>query len=392
MKIIICFLLLLLIPFIVESYAENRFDYTEAKLEWSQHNFGIVNGTGTAKIILTDFDASNIPNYIDRITVFVYSDSFPEGIDLTLYETEKNSGIFERVFSLSDTRSAPSILYAVEGDTAIVTYFDDTLPSDHEFSEIHLLETTLIGTRGPPLERVPASNAHIVDLFGHSIDIPHVNEQITISSDIANQQDHEQKFAWLTQIVDEDKNTISLAWIDGTLNPETSFSPSVSWIPENEGKYEVTIFVWESLDNPNALSPPISIEFIVLAEESKQEVSDETSTKEHYTIEIFGLKDEYLLGEEYSFYFVISGYGSSCAGYDVRYPDENGNMLGMGTEPLCALNIPLHEFKINHFNMNDYFGNMVIKELGTYTVTVTFDKPNKYYPTTISKEFNVVEK
>lgn len=382
----------MLIPFIVESYAENHFEYTEAKLEWDQHNFGIINGTGTAKIILTDFDTSNIPSYIDRVTVFVYSDSFPEGIDLTLYETEKNSGIFERIFSLSDTRSAPSILYVAEGDTATVTYLDDTLPSDHEFSEIHLLETTLIGTTGPPLERVPASNAHIMDLFGNSIDMPHVNEQISISSDITNQQDGEQKFVWITQIVDEDRNTVSLAWIDGVLNPEISFSPSVSWIPENEGKYEATIFVWESLDNPTALSPPISIEFIVLAEESKQKVHNEISTKEYYKIEIAGLKDEYVLGEEYYFYFVISGYGFSCASYDVRYPDENGNMLGMGAEPLCDSNISMHEFKINNFNMNDSFGNIVIKEPGTYTVTITFDKPNKYYPTTISKEFRVVEK
>ena len=62
----------LLIPFTIESYAGNSFDYSEAKLEWSQHNFGIINGTGTAKIILTDFDVPNIPTYIDRVTVFVY--------------------------------------------------------------------------------------------------------------------------------------------------------------------------------------------------------------------------------------------------------------------------------------------------------------------------------
>ena len=264
MKIIL--LLLLLVPFASLIYAENSPDYTEAKLEWSKHNFGIINGTGTAKIILTDFDAPNLPNYIDTVTVFVYSDSFPEGIDLELYETEKNSGIFERTFSLSDTRSAPSILYAVEGDTAIVTYFDDTLPSDHVFSEIYLNETTLIGLLGYPLERVPATNARIDDLNDNPVVSPYVGEQVVLLSDIVNQQDHTQKFIWLAQVVDDQRKTVSLAWIDGTLNPESHFSPSVSWIPERVGDYTVTMFVWQSIDNPTALSPPVELEFSVIQE------------------------------------------------------------------------------------------------------------------------------
>ncbi|MDH3766356.1 MAG: hypothetical protein OER82_11190 [Nitrosopumilus sp.] len=59
--------------------------------------------TGTAKIMLTDFDVPNISSHIDTVTVFVYSDRFLEGIDLTLYETGKNSGVFERTFSLRFT-------------------------------------------------------------------------------------------------------------------------------------------------------------------------------------------------------------------------------------------------------------------------------------------------
>ena len=268
-KMKIIFILILAFVLILPVYivhAENSYEYTEAKLEWSKHNFGIINGTGTAKIILTDFDAPNLPNYIDTVTVFVYSDSFPEGIDLTLYETEKNSGVFERTFSLSDTRSAPSILYTVEGDTATVEYFDDTLPLDHKFSEINLKETTLIGLLGYPIERVPATNARITDLDNVSVESPLVGEHVLLLSDIVNQQDHEQKFIWLAQVVDAQRKTVSLAWIDGTLNPESNFSPSVSWIPEHEGNYVVTMFVWQSIDNPTALSPPVELEFTVLTE------------------------------------------------------------------------------------------------------------------------------
>ncbi len=237
MKTIVCLFFFLLIPFAIEIHAENSYEYTEAKLEWSQHNFGIINGTGTAKIILTDLDIPNIPSYIDRVTVFVYSDSFPEGINLTLYETEKNSGIFERTFSLSDTRSAPSILYAVEGDTAIVTYFDDTLPSDHEFSEIYLQETTLIGLLGHPMERVPTSNARIVNLDETRLNFPIIGEQILLISDITNQGNSPQEFIWIAQTVDSKNNVESLSWINGTINPDSSFSPSTSWIPQSAGDY-----------------------------------------------------------------------------------------------------------------------------------------------------------
>jgi len=115
------------------------------------------------------------------------------------------------------------------------------------------------------------------------------------------------------------------------------------------------------------------------------------SFEENYKIEILGLKDEYTVGEEYSFYFVISGYGHYCANYQASYPDENGNIMHVGAEVFCAPEKSMHEFKINPLEQRGTLGNTGIKKSGTYTVTVTFEKPNKYYPTTISKEFRVVE-
>jgi hypothetical protein len=56
---------------------------------------------------------------------------------------------------------------------------------------------------------------------------------------------------------------VSLSWINGTINPQSSFSPSTSWIPQEAGDYSTVFFVWESLDNPSALSPPVEIEFAV---------------------------------------------------------------------------------------------------------------------------------
>ena len=113
--------------------------------------------------------------------------------------------------------------------------------------------------------------------------------------------------------------------------------------------------------------------------------------QEHYEIEIVGLKDEYVLGEEYSFYFIISGYGHECAGINLSYPDENGKLHGWGQMPLCDPNLIKHDFEINSTDRQELFGDITIKNPGTYTVTVIFDQPNKYFPTTVSKEFRVGE-
>lgn len=86
-----------------------------------------------------------------------------------------------------------------------------------------------------------------------------VGKQIQIAADLKNNQDIKQDFAYIVQIQNEDGVTVSLAWITGTLEPAQSFTPSLSWIPNEEGKYEATIFVWESINNPSALSPTLSL-------------------------------------------------------------------------------------------------------------------------------------
>jgi len=250
------------------SFADSHID--ETILTWNQANYRITNGTGTATIIVNDNDKNTLPFFAEKVKVFVYSDSFAEGITIELYETEKDSGKFERTFSFSDSRSAPNILFVREGDTAIAVYTDEPLSPDYLYQTVDFTATTLIGSTWPPLERALASNARIVDSFGNSIDDPAVGEQIQINSDIANGQNREQKFAYLVQIQDDSGATVSLAWIDGTLNPESSFSPYSSWIPQKEGDYIATMFVWESIDNPTALSPPISLGFTVISEDVKK--------------------------------------------------------------------------------------------------------------------------
>jgi len=65
--------------------------------------------------------------------------------------------------------------------------------------------------------------------------------------------------------------------------------------------------------------------------------------------------------------------------------------VGMGAEVLCEAEQHMTEFEINHLERKETLGNVAIQKPGTYTVTVTFEKPNSYFPTSVSKTFEVVE-
>ena len=215
-------------------------------------------GTGVVRII--DADMNLNPEAIDNFAVDAWSDSDAGGIDLTVTETNEATGIFEgTVFFTTVNDSSGHRLRVAEGDTVTAEYEDNTLPDPYTTAdELDITATTLIGTVVPPLERAPAANLRTVDAFGNSLNAVSVDQQVQLTADLANGQDREQSFAYLVQIQDGDGVTVSLAWITGSLSSGQSFSPALSWIPIESGSYTATAFVWESVDNPTALSPPVS--------------------------------------------------------------------------------------------------------------------------------------
>ncbi len=220
-------------------------------------------GTGVVRIIDPDMNLN--PEAINNFAADVWSDSDAGGIDLTVTETNEASGIFEgTVYFTTTDESSGHRLRVAEGDTVTAEYQDNTLPSPYTRSdELDITGTAFIGTVVPPLERAPASNARVVDAFGNSLDEVSVDQQVQITADLVNGQDREQPFAYLVQIQDENGVTVSLAWITGSLSAGQSFSPALSWIPTTSGTYTATVFVWESVDNPTALSPPVSVDITV---------------------------------------------------------------------------------------------------------------------------------
>lgn len=84
-----------------------------------------------------------------------------------------------------------------------------------------------------------------------------VDEQIMIIADISNNQDMQQNFAYVTQVRNDHDVVISLSWLTGSLSPGQSFFPTQSWMYAESGAYHIQVYVWESIDDPSALSPPL---------------------------------------------------------------------------------------------------------------------------------------
>jgi hypothetical protein len=217
--------------------------------------------SSSAIVSVVDPDMNTNPDSVENFKVDVYSDSDSGGIELTVTETNESTGVFEgTVFFTSDDASSGHTLRVSEGDSITAEYSDHTLPEPYSTSDdIDVSSTAVIGTQTPPLERAPVANARVVDAFGNSLAEVSVDQQVQIEADLTNGQDDSQSFAYLVQVQDGDGVTVSLAWITGSLAAGQSLSPALSWIPDASGTYEATVFVWESVDNPTALSDTTSV-------------------------------------------------------------------------------------------------------------------------------------
>jgi len=222
--------------------------------------------SSSAVITVVDPDMNWNPDSVENFQVDVYSDSDSGGIELTVTETNESTGVFEgTVFFTTSSASGGATLRVSEGDSITAEYSDHTLPEPYSTSDdIDVSATAVIGTQTPPLERAPVANARVVDAFGNSLAEVSVDQQVQIEADLVNGQDGDQSFAYLVQVQDSDGVTVSLAWITGQLAAGQSFSPALSWIPNASGSYEATVFVWESVDNPTALSDTASVSITVV--------------------------------------------------------------------------------------------------------------------------------
>ena len=234
-------------------------------IEWASASHA---ASGTSMIRVVDPDMNWNPESLDRFEVNVRSDSDPVGISLAVIETASSSGIFEGAVTFTDSdRSSGHRLRVAEGDIVTAEYDDNTLPSPHNTSDnLELVARSHIGVLTDPLERVRISNVMIADGIGYDLgDEVSAGQQVQISSTLSNNQEGRgQPFVCIVVISEVNSDTVtSLSWIKGHLQSGQQLNAATSWLPEDPGTYEITVFVWESITQPDALAPPFTMTLAV---------------------------------------------------------------------------------------------------------------------------------
>ena len=232
--------------------------WNAGEVQWLEADYA---ATGSGVVRVTDPDMNTNPDAVDDIGIVVYSDTFLGGIDLTVTETQESSGVFEGVVEFDPyAASQGHRLQVSEGDIVTATYDDETLPKpDGRGDSLAVTATALIGSAVPPLERVSASNLAMVDASGSMMSSVSAGQQIQITADLTSGQDTDQYTTYLVMVQDGNGTPVHISWISGSLGAGKTFSPSQSWTPDAAGSYVVTVFVWESIGNPTALSPQLSM-------------------------------------------------------------------------------------------------------------------------------------
>ena len=220
--------------------------------------FGYVdNGDGNAH---NDTDDKIVTNQVIRLELEESTDNqgmFEGALD---YVAVNRLNIFDKdVYAdMSPTSNHPSFIVIEDqiSNSALKIKYGDLSAS---------LPDTLVGQFDvASTDRVTTSNLRIVDSSGDVLNTVLTDTQVQITTDISNDQNADQLFAYLVQIQDRDGRTVALSWISGLLPAYQPFVSSASWTPTETGTYTVTAFVWESIDNPKILSSPITIDVSVV--------------------------------------------------------------------------------------------------------------------------------
>jgi len=237
-----------------------------AKIEWNEGDLRIVDvAENSAKIKLFDMDMNLNPESVDTVNIDVFSDDDSAGISLEIAETTENSGVFEGIVSITkNDQSSGNRLYALPDSKITAKYSDRTLPNPYNVNDIlDVFAYEIIVSDVPTNERLTMETTEILGQTGSIIDELGVGQTGMIFSNVKNPLDFSQDFAYIVQIKDENMDVVSLSWVTGQAIPSQELGMSVSWMPEESGKYLIERFVWNSIKAAIPLTDASSEEIII---------------------------------------------------------------------------------------------------------------------------------
>ncbi|MDC0052246.1 hypothetical protein OAJ34_00375 [Candidatus Nitrosopelagicus sp.] len=237
-----------------------------AKIEWNVGDLRIVDVTEeSAKIKLFERDMNLNPESIDTVNIEVFSENDSAGIKLEIAETTEDSGIFEGIITITkDDQSSGNRLYALPDSEITAKYTDRTLPKPYNTNDdLDIFAQENVISNIPTSERLSMNELEILSQNGELIERLEIGQTGMLFSKVRNAIDFSQEFTYIVQIKNEDNNVISLSWVTGETMPSQELGMSVSWMPQEPGKYSIERFVWNSIQGAIPLTDTISTDILI---------------------------------------------------------------------------------------------------------------------------------
>jgi predicted secreted protein with PEFG-CTERM motif len=155
-----------------EISSDVNFGYDNTKkigsVDWSKWELLLTKG---GIVSISDIDMNLDSNKVDKFKVDVWSHTDSGGIELTVTETDKSSGIFEgTVFFTKSKNSHENTLKVSIGDTVTVEYLDNTLPGPYTAEDILGITDIALITEGLSLTANAVEGSTIIDISGSTTD------------------------------------------------------------------------------------------------------------------------------------------------------------------------------------------------------------------------------
>ena len=237
-----------------------------AKIQWNEGDLRIIDITEkSAKIKLFDRDMNLNPESVDTVNIDVYSDNDSAGINLEIAETAEDSGIFEGIISITkDDQSSGNRLYALPDSQITAKYTDRTLPKPYNTNDdLDIFAHESVISSIPSTDRLNMSEFKILTQNGDAITELNIGKIGMIFSNIKNELDYSQEFTYIVQIKNENNDVVSLSWVSGEVRPSQELGMSISWMPQELGKYSIDRFVWNSIKGIIPLTDVVSTEILI---------------------------------------------------------------------------------------------------------------------------------
>lgn len=247
-------------------FAEGVVLTESAKIQWNEGDLRIIEiSENFAKVKLFERDMNLNPESVDTVNINVFSENDSAGINMRIAETTEDSGIFEGVISITkDDQSSGNHLYALPDSQITAKYLDRTLPKPYNTNdELDVFAHEIIISNMPSTARLSMNELEILAQNGNVIVELDVGQAGMIFSNVKNVLDYSQEFAYIVQIKNENNHVVSLSWVTGEVIPSQELGMSISWIPQESGKYSIDRFVWNSVRGAIPLTDVVSTEILI---------------------------------------------------------------------------------------------------------------------------------